>query len=197
MVGMAIVTNFGKGWYQSMALRGANPLATTQDFWMELNALWIVFVRDTYFTGGHMNPDHGVLGDIHTAGGGTHVVGYGSHKTATPWWTPSRILAWGFNNFPLPDIQNSSDTSSIDLIFNGVPLVFSFTGTATYPFTIGGLAVCCTNANGRGPTSAPDGVAANTQVIQIHEFTNPTSVTVTSSAQTLTLTGGKSILSEA
>lgn len=203
MLAVAVITNFGKAWLESMALRLAHPQAATVysiDPRMEQStpgslALWVILIKDVYFSGGGPNPDHSTLSLIHAQGAGAaSVIGLGSHNSDNEWYTGNAApLGVGVTGFPTgPNIDNTGDQATIPLFAAARQLTFQ--GVATYPFTAGGLAFCLSNANG---VPGVDTVAGNTQVFAIHEFGTPSTVTVTSSGQILTLTGGNGVLSEA
>jgi len=159
-----------------------------------LPCLFLVLLRAAYTTS-LINPDHGTLGDIEGAYTGA-VWGAGVHNTATPWYTGNRFPL-GVLTFEPPMIDTGADTSIIKIIRAPTPLSFTAAANYTGPPSIGGYAVCLTNAAGQAANGIPAGPAswAQTNVVEIHDFQSP--VSPTSANQILTITGGDQILSEA
>lgn len=193
---MAQITNFGKAWLMSMATRLAHPsspLLYSVDPRIESLSLWMILLRDTYFGPG-INVDHRTLTLAHAQGAGSNaVIGLGSHSTADPWYTGNSIpLGVSASSFPPFEPDNDADSATLNLF--AVPRAITFAVDATYPFTVGGIAFCLSNMSGVPGVSTTPG---DTEIIAIHEFASPATVTPTSSGQVLTLTGGTAILSEA
>lgn len=191
---MAQVTNFGKAWLLSMSVRLAHPSAIqvyTIDGRIEALSLWMILIRDTYFASA-INVDHRTLTLVNAQGAGANaVIGMATHG-ATPWYTGNSIPL-GVTQFSAPIVPDD-DAESATLNFFQAPRAITFAAAATYPFTVGGVAFCLSNAKG---VPGVDTVPGNTEVIAIHEFTSPATVTPTSSGQVLTLSGGTAVLSEA
>lgn len=182
---MAKKTNFGKAFQQSMLFRlNAHPDEIVNGVHrMELKdafpAFWLILMNQTYFTAG-INVDHRTLADAVAAVPGC-VFGYDSHTSLNKWYDDN-FYKLGVATFAQPVISDSNDDSTITLPSR--TLVFS--GNATFPMTnIGGGALCLTNT-----------AAAATEVFAYYEFTTG-AVTATSTGQTLALSNGTVVLSEA
>jgi hypothetical protein len=201
---MAQITNFGKAWLQSMALRlNAHPSSfTINDFQMEAvsgyPALHVVLMSKAYFDTG-IDVDHATL-SLAVARTAGCVYGYGTHATGTPWYT-GNALRLGPQTWLPPDVVNGSDTSTVGLL-TGINITFSSGHSYSPAYQIGGFALCLSNASGAWQTTPNQPIggttAGATQVVAYYNFTgSPNYVEPTGPGQTLSITGSTVILSEA